>query len=320
MNSEEGYTPTCELRLPNGHVINNLTTFMNMTTTINITNPDLVDSHAILNFTSISFRRNDTHFNYKSSECAISFCIRHYNTTVTKGTLRERGTVVSHKAGEWKDHGTIGEKPKYQIILEPESCFVNGTEKLPPYTLDSGCVYHLNKSDYNAVRSTLGPLLNGKAYTGHHEKWDNDAAKWKPDTVRSIFRGVPRAVKNLQRFITDDIRGSAYVCPDDAIGDVYITEPFIAVTWRWMALPVFTVVSSVFLLSAIIICTMRENIWKSSPVAILFAGHEQKNEEIEKLLSLAPNVDYIHEASENLAASLGSDGKLVVQDYRAGKR
>ncbi|KAF1980955.1 hypothetical protein K402DRAFT_425809 [Aulographum hederae CBS 113979] len=214
-----------------------------------------------------------------AAKCGLRFCVKTYEGNVVNGTLNETEVptpfVVSNMTDGWI--------PPFQTFaqLTPAACFINGTEKLPPYDQGDGCTFQVYGGSALSIGNTLNGMLRGwgTRLIGARIHWSSDFMQNM--AMAGSFLNLQRSFQQLVDVMTAHIRNGDGVDLNGnivnggiAAGSVFVTEICLDVHWPWLILP-----TSLLALTCVFFCyttfhTRNENIWKSSSLAVLLHGLE----------------------------------------------
>lgn len=203
-----------------------------------------------------------------ATECALHWCIQTLNTSIQNGVLNQ--TVI----GTWSNSSALDTS---DVHLQPNfTSLIGGKDGDHGYYVSPMSNLPLVKFLQDVFNATLkGINLPGMGFT-EQELFDltiysSDIAQalWYADDMDSLM-------SNLADRMTDALR-NLYSDPASAtnnLGEVYITQTYVLVTWPWLILPVGLVLASCMVLLAAIISSSRYQtiVWKSSSLAVLFHG------------------------------------------------
>jgi hypothetical protein len=269
---ESSTLPLCTIRVPGSVAIRVPDrTIINATVGSSLLQLDVRELPLILNFTAITnpggMPRSLS--NIKATECALSFCVKTYRSQVSQGRFTETATptpMTTNFTSFWL--------PGSQYSVAPRTCIVNGGEQRPPYADGDGCTYMIDAFSGLALVNSLSRLLNG---TG--SRVVSNRPSWTSDTIRALERsvsdgsgGIENVFESLATALTTDARSQ--VCRGSVNGISQTNEPYIHVQYLWMILPTVVVGLNVVFFVATLLHTRNQQIWKSSPLPLLFLGSD----------------------------------------------
>jgi hypothetical protein len=206
-------------------------------------------------------------------QCALYFCLNTYNVSVTNGVTNS--TILSN----WtSDTGTP--LPKITSINDYGNT-ANAVLTRPndsPATVINNSSFPLSAATIASVASYFNHTLSGMQLSStaevSYDNWANDVMQ-ALSTTTDIAGMMAGAATSITKYIREaDNRGIASVT-----GTSLKTEILVKVRWWWITLPVLLV----FLSAAFLVATMmraahdRLPVWKTSSLAALFHGFEQRN-------------------------------------------
>jgi len=213
-----------------------------------------------------------------AEKCGIRFCINTYDAEVINGTFNEAKVPIPFTLSF-----SNGDTWNLQIFadLVPEVCFINGTQKLPPYEEGDGCTFQVCGGSVLSMGNTLGSMFDGYGIlsAGIRIYWSsNTVQNW---AKAGTFEGLQRSFHQLADVVTSHIRNGESLDMEGNITDggsvtgaVLVNQSYLEVQWPWLVLPVsLMALTAVFSVSTTIL-TRNDHIWKSSSVALLLHGLE----------------------------------------------
>ena len=203
-----------------------------------------------------------------ATECALHWCVQTLETSVQNGVLNQ--TIV----GTWSNSSALDTSDVH--LLPNSTSLIGGKGGANGYYVSPMSNLPLVKFLQDAFNTTMeGINLPGMGLT-EQELFDltiysSDIAQalWFADDIDSLMSNLADRMTDALRNLYSDPASSA-----DNLGEVYITQTYVLVTWPWLILPVGLVLASCMVLFAAIISSSRYQtvVWKSSSLAVLFHG------------------------------------------------
>lgn len=194
---------------------------------------------------SLDFRLISTEF----TECRFSWCVKGYhNVSVAAGQI-STPNVTEHKL--YVPNGTTLTGDDWLIgqfsILDPSPSW------------NQSLVWSLNEADRRGVSSYFRKLFD----TSHREA---------TGMLLSQTSDVKQRMDNIADSMSNFIRSSDNAT--EVFGREEKIEVYVLVSWLWLILPVLIVLLSSLLLLVSVLSTRLndQELWKSSTLALLFAG------------------------------------------------
>lgn len=203
-----------------------------------------------------------------ATQCALHWCVQTLDTSIQNGVLNQ--TTV----GTWSNSSALDTS---DVHLQPNfTSLVGGKAGANGYYVSPISNLPLVKFLQDAFNATMqGINLPGMGLT-EQELFDltiysSDIAQalWYADDMDSLMSNLADRMTDALRNLYSDPASDA-----DNVGEVYITQTYVLVTWPWLILPVGLVLASCMVLFAAIISSSRYQtiVWKSSSLAVLFHG------------------------------------------------
>ena len=199
----------------------------------------------------------------QATECAIYACVKTYNITI------DNGTVLQDVISTWHNEtGTLQDPSDavgwiYDIYLDPP-----GGNQGKPFFLDNNAWWTMmtKLEEYFA-----GSYWNWQAGSYSSNGYSNQNFAWTFSNP-----SFSQVVKNVALALTDYIQTSSQSEP--VFGQRSVTDTYVRIRWAWLVLPiVLTALSLAFLLMTIWTTHRSDTkVWKSSSLALLYHGLEQK--------------------------------------------
>ena len=245
-----------ELNLPGGPSISGFGSQINSSVT-NISAELRAIEASVVQFSSlISKKMNDSDDTF-AWECALSYCINTYSTSVTDGIINQ--TITK----SWLNNSASYSEDSDLILKPPLS---NLGDK------GNNTTFRVSRLAAQAMTSFMSSTFTGSGginVTGTGSAFSSDVIHALYDTENFSVR-----VSNLATSMTNNIRQQNNSGSDPCSGLAMKTETYVKVRWAWFAYPAAVLVLSlVYLAGTIIESTQRDvDIWKSSNIALLFHG------------------------------------------------
>ena len=280
----------CELSLPDGPTLSGFYAQINTSVT-NIASELHAIEASIVRFSSLISRQVNNSDDAVAWECAMSYCINKYSTSVTDGVLHQEIEE------SWRnDSATYGQSSDL-LYTPPDS--VKGV-------LTNASTFRVATLAARALNSFMSETFTG---SGGVNVPKSDSA-FSSDVIHALYdtKNFSRRIDNLATSMTNNIRqqnGSGITSFD---GLAYKTETYVRVRWAWFAYPAAIVLISLVYLIGVIVETTRCDvaIWKSSNLALIFHG---------KTLVLAkPDRIFVNKASQMAEVAKEVDVELVQSD------
>lgn len=216
--------------------------------------------------------------------CGVFMCVKTFNSTITNGTLSE--TVQST-----------------HYINASAFTQSNGVYKAPISAagLPGNATLMISQDSLNVFGQSLATLYTGSVIFGPGFRRGDGvptyAFGYTSTTLQSLFNNgsvdIEQAVANIATVMTNVIRQQSDPM-QYFVGTSYSLETFLVVRWAWIAYPATLEAVVLLFLLATIFKTGRsgvQSVWKSSPIALLFHGLEDRGEALK-------NVSEIYDLSE----------------------
>jgi hypothetical protein len=208
-----------------------------------------------------------------AQECMLAWCVRKYNSSSYLGNYEENiiETYLNTTGpGAHPFHFNDG-----NLTTSPDVYMGNATIETPAGEGTSlfavsnvTMVRTINVFDdvfpsfYTAMNASDEPLLRCMT---------NDIAPRQRTLPMNPWASPNNITQHLERLaaaLTDAIRTSS--SSETVLGQAFSREPYVAVRWEWLTLPVSVVISSfIFLAATIFSSAGQQDIWKTSAIATL---------------------------------------------------
>ena len=210
-----------------------------------------------------------TGFVHTAHICALSFCTREYNVSMTSGVLQSEIISTSYS--------------NLTLKIDPENsqdlAFVNSsyTFKFPDSAnnftfIANGSISVRNETFEELMFDALSSILEGSVTV-------NDSAGL-PSTISATSMiqsglnastNIPKTMDRVAAAMTNSLRDLSSLNVHGQSGSI---ELYVRVSWPWLALPVLSVILGMILLISVMKVTRKHklNIWKTSELALLFHG------------------------------------------------
>ena len=261
--------------------------------------PSKISFFTVLKMTPLTGAVEEAHF------CALSFCTRQYNSSVTSGVLSSNILSTSNSPmsrNEKADAPNNTTQRSSYLFTNSDGSFnfevaVNNT--------------NTNLSIEELLSLELERILQGNITTD-----SIDGNTIVLTAANQLVFGLNNSADILASM---DNTAAAIFVRMQALSDVVVTgqlasiESYIHVTWGWIALPGFLIVSGIGCLISAMIETKQGglHIWKASQIALLFHG-------LESPIAGAPLINRaseMEEVSKRVKAKLAkeAEGHLLLQ-------
>ena len=234
------------------------------TTTFNLIDGTSVHPFALIIFIRTLIKLPDSGGVLAADLCALSFCAQKRNVSVSLNRLSSTilqtvyGTIIEHQDGD------SGESTKWLSFRG-----------------DNFNLTHLSQVDEWAV--VLQVLIN--SFKGNVTKYAG--MDFPSAIIAAAFNSssnISMTMDNIATAMTNHFRGSSNITVTGQTGH---TESYVHVNWLWITLPaVLVIMGTIFLMLAMFETKkLGARVWKTSELALLFHGLEEKSgQELNKLL------------------------------------
>jgi hypothetical protein len=224
-------------------------------------------------------------------ECIFYWCIIGYNTSVNDGVLYQNIT------GTWHG-GTIINNSELNMSPPRDQWADLGITQQTNFTAPTSATDYASGAIYMAFATP------------------NDNMTFAPIS-NTDFKNYPSLVNYSTSEMTNAFRIG---CDDLAFGTANNLGLVTTVRWGWFALPVAAVsLTTVFLIW--VVASDQTNVWKNSPLALLFYGLTDKDRQDRLLVGVAEtlSIDKMEEVAEDVRICLVKEG-LQVSDQNLPDR
>lgn len=246
-----------------------------------------IDNTTVHTFRAITFSQwQQAHVDPRppvATECSLHICIKTYNSSVNAGTFQEN--LIN---STWANARLDGTDPYYSfqnnIIIPARPCYINGTEKSEPWNDKdrAACTYNITSQSAIAFVNTFSGLTEGQgsAIVSNRPSFSNDIMQAvygliDPSLLYSADLGavktIDRAFQSLAETVTNQARASVDNCGGaSSPGIQSLNQLYVHVKWLWILPTVVILLLCLVFFLATIVQSWREDLWKSSPLALLF--------------------------------------------------
>lgn len=222
-------------------------------------------------------------------ECIFYWCIIGYNTSVNDGVLYQNIT------GTW--HGGT-------IVNNSESSELNMSPPRDQW-VDLGITQQTNFTAPTLVTD----YVSGAIYMAFATPDDNMTFPPMSPLSNTDFKNYPSLFNYSTSEMTNAFRTG---CDDLVFGTANNLGLVTTVRWGWFALPVVAVsLTTVFLIW--VAASDQTDVWKNSPLALLFYGLTDKDRQDRLLVGVAEtlSIDKMEEVAKNVQICLEKEGLRV---------
>nr|XP_036581537.1 uncharacterized protein CTRU02_08587 [Colletotrichum truncatum]KAF6789888.1 hypothetical protein CTRU02_08587 [Colletotrichum truncatum] len=203
--------------------------------------------------------KNRKEANIIGQECALWFCMKSYNITVTESRLNQALRETWSKM-RFEDGNTAHDN-EYVFVDIPASMNVAGESR-----------YSVTHQALMALRRFVDPLVEGT-----YEKQNtiiNFSSEWA-EGVYNARRNLPAWIRRFSISLTNEVRLHGKVRDKQRhrySGRAYKIAQVIRVDWKWLIFPTGLIVVSIYYLFHTIIKGARDgvSVWKSDSLPMLF--------------------------------------------------
>jgi hypothetical protein len=211
------------------------------------------------------------------------------------------------------------------VTLPSNPCYVDGVRKEPPYNKEdeARCVYKIYTGQGKALSDTLGAMFEGEGsrivsnrpsfsnniMQGLYGMFDADSLFNRTDV--GSFVSANRAFESLAETLTNHARNNLCGGATAIVGTQFANELYIKVHWTWLIPTAVLLGLCWFFFLATMVRTWGQDLWKSSPLGLLFSRvSDEFYAEREKLISehdQAPKLRRVQHWSRNIKMRLVSE-------------
>jgi hypothetical protein len=248
--------------------------------------------NTLLNFTRISMR-SDPH-NMTAEECVLYWCVNTYEAKVVNGALDERVIQSWHSnSTEW--HPTEWNQntdPLNKLWLSLNAPAIDDRSAalsfpvayvaMDPLSGWLAAKMSVSNSEYTTYIGN-GSYSFGPYITANQSIDTQDIIRvlWQPD-IDALFSNLAASMTRNVREVDWETQtyGDGWLEPTKGVGTAngtaWVLGVYIHVRWPWLILPITLVGLTILFLILTVIETARSKmeVWKSSPVPLLFHGLE----------------------------------------------
>ena len=241
-----------------------------------------------------------------AAECSLYWCVNTYTATLNNGKFAERLesswynatsslAFVNTPSEDWSNQNLNLDIGKYYNTTPP----TGGVKSQPSLNMsvdgmvDDSLEIDRRKdflvSNTPEIQNWLGSLLSGNVTASRipstvvADLFNNDYEGRSP---KNSISGFQDTFDQLAQSLTTWMRTSQGSASDSdlmgqAVGVIWTSETIVKVRWAWLALPCVLLAGTLVFLGFTIIGTRKQQmgIWKSSSLALLFHGLEERSAE-----------------------------------------
>lgn len=265
---------------------------------------NIIDPIAAIGFAEFDMRSDGTPSLVQSLECALTYCVKEFNRSVTQGALVTN--VLSERYGTvgWDQSGADGPLGylNWSVVIDDKkyaspNTEVSGIMTLLDYLLGnsthsaslSGMYPFIGETDNLDLSNSTGMIPPEYIINSTRQFADSAASyqalhnqSWEGIDLTEDFTTV---LQNMDAVMSDVIQqyGGVFIAGDNAV-----TKTFVSVRWPWIVLPAICVLVGMIVLGLTIWKTARVNApkWGSSLLPLMYRykgidwrGNQDKNME-----------------------------------------
>lgn len=225
-----------------------------------------------------------------ASECAIYYCVKQYDTSVTNGTIMQKASIVANAtraSDSWQPvdlrsypDTTLTSSDRASLEFDSEQSAIQRTD------LQLGRNYNISQSSIDSISQYLQSMLSQTNISGAFGEFntsrlngfvlgavDNPSTQYAPDSVSVLynstdldatFAAVAESMSNVIRANGDNKLRTP--------GQLGIPVTKFKISWPWITLPAIVVFLAMLQLSISIWTSRHIPLWKSSTLATLSRG------------------------------------------------
>ena len=174
---------------------------------------------------------------------------------------------------------------QYNLTFEP---WLVSNSSFPSSLLHHGCLYAINEYIADELWTMhLAYVFNGTLSRDTDEgAWNNYLGPQNLETIYNYgnvtFASLDKMFRNISESLTTHIRQNGNQNHSDpATGDVTRADACLQVRWVWLTFPTALLLCTVLFFVVVVIKTRpageRAQIWKSSPLPLIFHGLEERH-------------------------------------------
>ncbi|KAF2653117.1 hypothetical protein K491DRAFT_695005 [Lophiostoma macrostomum CBS 122681] len=246
----------------------------------------------LVNLTSISLQaffdssKPDSSRPATARECMLYWCVKKFQSSITKGILQENLLVTTTEGGD--DVGFLYHfKPpgsNATLNIDPGRTNTAGANEssnllFGPYpTGQINGTFLVNKNASALVAEFFAQVLNGQATLNGFPDYTETGSNANVQRLSTAAGGIPAVFDTLAVSVTTAIRTALSIATNEdnstIPGTEYATVTYVRVRWWWLALPVALEVGTALLLLLTIWNSARGELamWKNSALALMFHG------------------------------------------------
>jgi hypothetical protein len=250
--------------------------------------------NTLLNFTRIMKRSRGLDYsggphNMTAEECVLYWCVNTYEAKVVNGVLDERVIQSWHSnSTEWHQNGDL-QNNIWLDLNAPAIDNRSAASRFPVAYLATNPLSSWLAAKMSVSNSDYVTLMEGSRYSLGSDVTANQSIDTQ-DIIRVLWQlDIDALFSNLAASMTRNVRevdwddqtySGGYLEPvkgaGTANGTAWVPEVYIQVRWPWLILPITLVALTILFLTLTVVETARSKVevWKSSPVPLLFHGLE----------------------------------------------
>jgi len=214
-------------------------------------------------------------------QITLSLCLKTYNTTVTNG--RTTTTIANTPRALEFHEKTLSQAPNPTTVISTTD--TDGME----YWMESLTANAFNS--FLAIATFYGTYING---TPSHPNVDHDATSDAARAFGDIFynnapsdhvAAIRPLLANLETSMSNAMRNTSII-PSKALGTATYDEVFISVDFRWLTVPILSIILSLLFLVLVMVETRRKEVpvWKDELDKALLAVEPETRARMEGLM------------------------------------
>ncbi|KAF7190465.1 hypothetical protein HII31_08179 [Pseudocercospora fuligena] len=225
-----------------------------------------------------------------ANECALYYCVKQYNTTVTNGTINQMSTIradATRSKTSWQvldlspyPDTTLTSSDRESLEFDSEQSAIQRTD------LTLGENYNISQSSIDSISQYFQTMLSKTNITGAFGQFNtstlngfvlgaigNPTTQYAPDSVSVLhnstdldatFAAVAESMSNVIRANGDNKLRTT--------GQIGIPVTKFQISWPWIALPALVVLFAMLQLIITMWTSRHIPLWKSSTLATLSRG------------------------------------------------
>ncbi|MCJ1270468.1 hypothetical protein MMC22_010365 [Lobaria immixta] len=244
--------------------------------------PDTLVEFFVLYLPDVSVLTRDTKTNFTASlvafKGALNLCVQTYRTNITNG---DTSTTVkeTQKNLNWQLVSKTQDKTSVQVISATDA-------KVKEYWMEQVTRDTFNR--YLAAAAFFGEYSPAHPQGFNHNESSSDAARGLSDR---LYNGNPKGMQGMSDLLANVATSMSNALrttsdhSESAPGTATYFEIHISVNFRWLIIPILSIVLAFVFLIAVIAESRRKHIpaWKSDQIAVLFAIEPEMRARMERL-------------------------------------